>query len=87
MEKVWTWPRRKLAKGVPVLAVPGRSEPSVLKEKDPVGDGGWTAFNRSHRQSKPVFSVCRPFTQVNVSAISVTLVSKSDAVLAGDPSC
>src|SRR5688572_31894335 len=51
------------------------------------GDGGWMTFNRSHRQSKPAFTVWRPLTQVSVSAISLTLVRKSAAVLMGDPSC
>src|SRR6186713_3583255 len=87
MENVWTCPSRKLASGAPVFVVPGRSLPSWLNVNDPVGDGGWTTFNRSHRQSKPAFTVWRPLTQVSVSAISLTLVLKSDAVLVGDPSC
>ena len=53
MENVWTCPSRKLASGAPVFAVPGRSLPSWLKVNDPVGDGGWITFSRSHRQSKP----------------------------------
>jgi hypothetical protein len=39
------------------LATPGRSLPIALKENAPVGDGGWITFRRSHRQSKPIFSV------------------------------
>ena len=54
---------------------------------DPVGDGGWTTLSRSHRQSKPILSEWRPLTHVSESATSDTLVLKSDAVLAGDPSC
>ena len=44
-------------------------------------------FSRSQRRSAPIFSVCRPFSQVSVSAICVTLVLKSVAVFGGDPSC
>src|SRR5262245_26722115 len=87
MAKVCTWPSRKLAKALPVFATPGRSLPTVVKANDPVGQGGWTTLSRSHRQSSPVFTVWRPFNQVSESAISVTLVPKSDAVLAGDPIC
>ena len=54
---------------------------------DPVGDGGCTTFRRSQRRSAPILSVCRPFSHVSESAISVTLVPKSDAVFGGDPSC
>jgi hypothetical protein len=72
---------------VPVLAVPGRSVNRLLKVNAPVGEGGCSTFSRSQRQSKPAFSVCRPRTQVSVSAISVTLVAKLVAVLAGEPSC
>ena len=49
--------------------------------------GGWTTFNRSHRQSSPILSVWRPFSHVNASATSVTPVLKSDAVFGGEPSC
>ena len=87
MENSWTWPSRKLASGVPVFGVPGRSLPIALKVNDPVGDGGWTTFRRSHRQSSPILSVCRPFNQVSESATSDTLVLKSDAVFGGEPSC
>ena len=38
-------------------------------------------------QSTPALIVCRPFTHVSVSAIWVTLVLKSVAVFAGEPSC
>jgi len=44
-------------------------------------------LSRSQRQSSPALNVWRPRTHVSVSAISVTLVLKSVAVLAGDPSC
>src|SRR5438034_6135769 len=44
-------------------------------------------LSRSHRQSRPIFTACRPFTQARESATSVTLVLKSDAVLGGEPSC
>src|ERR1700730_17874688 len=87
MENIWAWPSRKLASGLPpVLVVPGRSLPIALNVNVPVGDGGWMAFSRSHRQSIPIFSVWRPFTHVKESATSVTLVLKFDAVLAGEPS-
>ena len=49
--------------------------------------GGWITLSRSHRQSSPIFMVWRPFSQVSESAICVTLVLKSEAVLFGDPSC
>ena len=87
MAKVCTCPSRKLANALPVLATPGRSLPTVLKANDPVGDGGWITLSRSHRQSSPIFMVWRPFSQVSESAICVTLVLKSEAVLFGDPSC
>ena len=67
--------------------VPGRSVNRLLKVNDPVGDGGCTTLSRSHRRSAPILIVCRPFSQVSESAISVTLVLKSDAVFGGDPSC
>ena len=54
---------------------------------EPVGDGGWMTFSRSQRQSNPILTVWRPFTQVSESATSVTLVLKSDAVFGGEPSC
>ena len=85
MENVWTCPSRKLASGAPVFVVPGRSLPNWLNVNEPVGDGGWITFSRSHRQPNPLLIVCRPFTHVNVSATSDTLVLKSDAVLIGDP--
>ena len=66
---------------------PGRSLPTVVKANVPVGHGGWMTLSRSHRQSNPVFTVWRPFSQVSVSAISVTLVLKSEAVFVGDPIC
>ena len=66
---------------------PGRSLPTVLNVNIPVGHGGWTTLSRSHRQSSPIFTVCRPFSQVSESAISVTLVLKFDWALIGDPSC
>lgn len=59
----------------------------ALKVNDPVGDGGWMTFNRSKRQSRPIFRVWRPFTQLSESATSETLVLKFDAVFAGEPSC
>ena len=86
MAKVCTCPSRKLANALPVPATPGRSLPTVLKANDPVGEGGWTTLRRSHRQST-IFMVCRPFSQVSESAISVTLVLKFDWVFIGDPSC
>ena len=86
-EKVCTCPSRKLASGVPVLAVPGRSLNRLLKTNSPVGDGGCTTFSRSQRKSNPVLTVWRPPTHVSESATSVTLVLKSDAVFAGEPSC
>src|ERR1700682_3543569 len=86
IEKVWTRPSRKLASGVPVLGPPGWSVNRLLNVNDPVGDGGWITFSRSHRQSSPIFSVWRPFSQVNESATSETPVLKSDAVLGGEPS-
>src|SRR6185436_2158236 len=86
-EKFCTWPSRKLASGVPVFAVPGRSLPSALNLNEPVGDGGWMTSSRSHRQSAPTFHVWRPTTHVSVSAISVTFVLKFDAVFGGEPSC
>jgi hypothetical protein len=70
-----------------VLATPGRSLPIALNVKEPVGDGGWTTFSRSHRKSSPALIVWRPFSQVNESATSVTPVAKSEAVLGGEPSC
>ena len=87
MAKVCTCPSRKLANALPVFATPGRSLPTVLKTNDPVGHGGWITLSRSHRQSRPIFTVWRPFSQDSESAICVTLVLKSDAVLFGDPSC
>jgi len=76
-----------LASGIPVLATPGRSVNRLLNVNDPVGDGGWITFSRSHRQSSPSLKVCFPFSQVSESATSVTLVPKSEAVLTGEPSC
>ena len=70
-----------------MFGVPGRSLNRLLKVKDPVGDGGCSTLRRSHRRSAPTLIVCRPFSQVSVSAISVTLVLKSVAVFDGDPSC
>ena len=87
MAKVCTCPSRKLANALPVFATPGRSLPTVLKANDPVGHGGWITLSRSQRQSSPIFMVWRPFSQVSESAICVTLVLKSEAVLFGDPSC
>ena len=72
---------------MPVLATPGRSLPSALNVNEPVGDGGWMTFSRSHRQSSPILNVWRPFSQVSESATSETLVLKSDAVFGGEPSC
>src|ERR1700730_13729495 len=86
MENVCTWPSRKLASGVPVLATPGTSLPIALNVNDPVGDGGWMTFSRSQRKSSPIFNVCRPFSHVNESAASDTLGLKFDAVLGGEPS-
>ena len=37
--------------------MPGKSLPMALNVNDPVGDGGWITSRRSHRQSKPVFTV------------------------------
>ena len=85
--KFCTWPSRKLANGLPVPVTPGKSLPTVLNVKLPVGQGGWITLSRSQRQSRPIFTVCRPFSQVSESAICVTLVLKSDAVFIGDPSC
>jgi len=59
----------------------------LLNVKEPVGDGGWMTSRRSHRRSAPALTVWRPRSHVSVSAISITPVLKSDAVLAGDPSC
>src|SRR3989442_14560121 len=87
IEKFCTWPSRKLASGVPVLATPGRSLPSALNVNDPVGDGGWITFSRSQRQSSPIFIVWRPLIHVSVSATSETLVLKLVALFGGDPSC
>jgi hypothetical protein len=87
IENACTCPSRKLASGVPVFAVPGRSLPMALNVNAPVGDGGWITLSRCHRQSNPALTVCRPVTQVSVSATSVTLVLKVVAVLGGDPSC
>src|SRR6185295_14247929 len=87
MPNVCTCPSRKLANAFPVFATPGKSLPTVVNANDPVGDGGWTTLSRSHRQSSPIFMVWRPFSQVSESAICVTLVLKSEAVLVGDPSC
>src|SRR5437773_192330 len=87
IENVWTWPSRKLASGVPVLAMPGRSVNRLLNVNDPVGNGGWITFSLSHLQSKPVLSVWRPFSHVNESATSETLVLNRDAVFCGEPSC
>src|SRR5450759_3562170 len=87
IEKLWTWPRRKLASPIPVFATPGRSEKRLLKVNDPVGDGGWTTFSRSQRQSSPIFTMCRPFSHVSESANSVTDVLKSETVFDGEPSC
>ena len=87
IENCCTWPSRKLASGVPVLAMPGRSVNRLLNVNDPVGDGGCRTFSRSQRRSAPILKVCRPFSQVRESAISVTLVPKSVAVFGGEPSC
>src|SRR4051812_10351382 len=87
IENSCTCPSRKLASGVPVLATPGRSLPTALNVNEPVGDGGWMTFKRSHLQSSPALIVWRPRTHVSESAASVTLVLKSDAVLGADPSC
>src|SRR5438094_10296640 len=84
IENVCTCPSRKLASGVPVFAVPGKSLPMALNRNDPVGDGGWITFRRSQRQSSPVLNVCRPATQVSESATSVTPVLKFDEVFGGD---
>src|SRR5437879_13327756 len=84
IENVWTWPSRKLASDVPVLATPGRSLNRLLNVNDPVGDGGWTTFSRSHRQSNPILSVWRPFSHVKESATSETLVSKCHAMFRGE---
>ena len=72
---------------MPVLATLGWSVNRLLNVNDPVGDGGWMTFRRSHRQSNPILSEWRPLTHVSESATSETLVWKSDAVFAGDPSC
>ena len=85
--KVCTCPSRKLANGLPVFVTPGKSLPTVLKTNDPVGHGGWITLSRSQRQSSPILTVWRPFSQVSESAICVTLVPKSEAVFVGDPSC
>src|SRR5215467_7812525 len=87
MLKVCTCPSRKLARALPVFATPGRSLPTVVKAKLPVGHGGWITLSRSHRQSSPIFTACRPLSHVSESAISVTLVLKFEAVFVGDPSC
>src|SRR5262249_59959126 len=87
IEKFCTCPRRKLAGGVPGWATPGWWLRMGLNVNEPVGDGGWTTFRRSHRQSSPAFTAWRPLSHVNASAISDTLVLKFDAVLGGDPSC
>ena len=87
MAKVCTCPSRKLANGLPVPVTPGRSLPTVLNVKVPVGHGGWITLSRSQRQSRPHLHGVAPFSQVSESAISVTLVLKFDAVLIGDPSC
>ena len=87
IENCCTWPSRKLANGVPVLAMPGRSVNRLLKVNEPVGDGGCMTFSRSQRRSAPSLNVCRPFSHVSESAIWVTLVPKSVAVFGGDPSC
>src|SRR5262245_571912 len=87
MLKVCTCPSRKLANAFPVFATPGRSLPTVVKINEPVGHGGWMTFNRSQRQSRPAFTVWRPFSHVSESATSVTPVLKSEAVLVGDPTC
>src|SRR3954462_13719106 len=87
IENCCTCPSRKLASGIPVLATPGRSVNRLLNVNDPVGDGGWITFSRSHRRSAPNLNECRPVSHVNESAICVTLVLKSDAVFAGEPSC
>src|SRR5262245_38187167 len=87
IEKLCTWPRRKLASGVPVLATFGRSLPSVVKVNDPVGEGGWITFSRSQRQSNPILNAWRPVSHVKESATSETLVLKFDAVFGDDPSC
>ena len=91
IENCCTWPRRKLASGVPVAAAVvasiGRFVKRLLNVNDPVGEGGCRTFRRSHRQSAPILMECRPFSQVRESATCVTLVPKSDAVLGGDPSC
>ncbi|PYR40183.1 MAG: hypothetical protein DMF93_11740 [Acidobacteria bacterium] len=72
---------------MPVVDAPGRSLPIALKVNDPVGDGGCITSSRSHRQSRPAFSVWRPVVHVSASVISVTLVVKFEAVFGGDPSC
>ena len=69
------------------VAVPGRSVNRLLNVNEPVGEGGWTTLSRAQRRSAPILIVWRPFNHVSVSAIAVTLVPKSVAVLAGDPSC
>src|SRR2546426_8477848 len=79
-----TTPSRKLASGVPVLATPGRSLPMALNMNEPVGYGGWTTFNRSHRQSPPIFSVWRPPSHVRGSAPPETPLRETHAVFCGE---
>ena len=70
IENCWTWPSRKLASGVPVLAAVvasvGRLVNRLLNVNWPVGDGGCTTLSRSQRRSAPTLTVCRPFSQVSV---------------------
>jgi hypothetical protein len=74
-------------KRIAVFVTPGRSLPTVVNAKFPVGHGGWMTFNRSQRKSSPIFRVWRPFSHVNESPTSLTLVLKFDAVFDGEPSC
>src|SRR5258707_12020 len=87
IENNWTCPSRKLATGVPVLVTPGRSLPMALNVNDPVGDGGWMTFSRSHRQSRPILNVWRPFSHVSESATWEPPGVKPGAVCGGEPSC
>src|SRR5215510_10725381 len=87
MEKELTWPSKREAKALPLLATLVLFVPVVLKENAPVGLGGFRTSKASRRISVPNLIVCRPRTMVNVSRNSVIDVVKLEFAAVVGPTC
>src|SRR5215469_3935230 len=83
----FTWPSKRDAKALPLLATVELFVPVVVNENAPVGFGGFRTSRASRRISVPNLMVWRPRTIVNVSRNSVIDVVKLELAAVVGPIC